>query len=80
MKRLPVLLSVLLISAPSAFAWERFDSVEGYKNCVDVALREWLDQGRWRSLGRVEKSAYKSLAHQRCSSPAQQHHLSDVVK
>ena len=69
MKRLPVLLSVLLISASSSFAWERFDSDEGYKNCVDLALREWLDLERWRSLSRVEKSAYKSLAHQRCSSP-----------
>ena len=80
MKRLLVLLYVLLVLVPSAFAWERFDRDEGYKNCVDVALREWLDQGRWRSLSRVEKSAYKSLAHQRCSSPAQQHHLSDLVK
>ena len=79
MKRLPVLLSVLLVSAPSAFAWERFDRDEGYKNCVDMALREWLDQGKWRSLSRVEKSAYKSLAHQRCSSPAKQYHLSGAV-
>ena len=80
MKRLLVLFYVLLVLVPSAFAWERFDRDEGYKNCVDVALREWLDQGRWRSLSRVEKSAYKSLAHQRCSSPTQQHHLSGLVK
>ena len=79
-KLLPVLLYVLLVSATSAIAWERFDPDEGYKNCVDMALREWLDQGKWRSLSRVEKSAYKSLAHQRCSSPVPQHHLSGAVK
>ena len=79
-KRLPVLLSVLLVSATPAIAWERFDRDEGYKNCVDMALREWLDQQKWRSLSRVEKSSYKSLAHQRCSSPIPQHHLSGAVK
>ena len=79
-KRLPVLLSALLVSATPAIAWERFDRDEGYKNCVDLALREWLEQGKWRSLSRVEKSAYKSLAHQRCSSPVQQRHLSEIVK
>ena len=80
MKRLPVLLSVLLVSATPAIAWEKFDQDEGYKNCVDMALREWLDQRKWRSLSRVEKSAYKSLAHQRCSSPVLQQHLSGAVK
>jgi len=80
MKRLLLLLTPLLVSANPVSAWERFDPDEGYKNCVDTALREWLDQEKWRSLNRVEKSAYKSLAHQRCNSSAQQHHLSDLVK
>ena len=75
-----LLLSALLVSATPANAWERFDRDEGYKNCVDTALREWLEHGKWRSLSRVEKSAYKSLAHQRCSSPVPQHYLSRVVK
>ena len=79
-KRLSVLLSVLLVSAAPAIAWERFDRDEGYKNCVDMALREWLDQRKWMSLSRVEKSAYKSLAHQRCTCPFSQHDLSEAVK
>ena len=76
MKRLLLLLlSALLVSATPATAWERFDRDEGYKNCVDTALREWLEQGKWKSLTRVERSAYKSLAHRRCNSPAQQRYF-----
>ena len=77
MKRLLLLLTTFLVSANPANAWERFDPDEGYKNCVDTALREWLDQAKWRSLNRVEKSAYKSLAHQRCSSSVPQSYLDD---
>ena len=39
MKQLMLLLTTLLISANPASAWERFDQNEGYKNCVDTALR-----------------------------------------
>ena len=77
MKRLLLLLTPLLVSASPVRAWERFDPDEGYKNCVDTALREWLDQAKWRSLNRVEKSAYKSLAHQRCNSSVPQAYLDD---
>ena len=77
MKRLLLLVTTLLVSINPASAWERFDPDEGYKNCVDTALREWLDQAKWRSLNRVEKSAYKSWAHQRCSSPVPQSYLDD---
>ena len=77
MKRILLLLTTLLVSANSASAWDRFDPDEGYKNCVDTALREWLDQAKWRSLNRVEKSAYKSWAHQRCNSSVPQAYLDD---
>ena len=80
MKRLLLLLTTLLVSANPVSAWERFDSDEGYKNCVDTALREWLDQAKWRSLNKVEKSAYKSLAHQRCNSSVPQLYQTDVGK
>ena len=56
MKRLMLLLTTLLISTKLASAWERFDPDEGYKNCVDTALREWLEKANWESLNRVEKS------------------------
>ena len=78
MKRLLLLLTTLLVSINPASAWERFDPDEGYKNCVDTALREWLDQAKWRSLRRVEKSAYKSWAHQRCNSSVPQAYLDDM--
>ena len=80
MKRLILLITTLLVSAKPVNAWERFDPDEGYKNCVDTALREWLDQAKWRSLDKVEKSAYKSLAHQRCNSPVSQRYQTDLVK
>ena len=80
MKRLLLLLTPLLVSANPVSAWERFDPDEGYKNCVDTALREWLDQEKWRSLNRVEKSAYKSLAHQRCNSSVPEQFQTDMGK
>ena len=80
MKRLLLLLTPLLVSANPVSAWERFDPDEGYKNCVDTALREWLDQEKWRSLNRVEKSAYKSLAHQRCNSSVPEQFQTDIEK
>ena len=80
MKGLLLLLTTLLVSAYHVNAWERFDPNEGYKNCVDTALREWLDQAKWRSLNKVEKSAYNSLAHQRCNSSVPQQYQTDVVK
>ena len=80
MKRLLLLLTPLLVSANPVSAWERFDPDEGYKNCVDTALREWLDQEKWRSLNRVEKSAYKSLAHQRCNSSVPEQFQTDIDK
>ena len=80
MKRLLLLLTTLLVSANPASSWERFDPDEGYKNCVDTALREWLDQANWRSMNRVEKSVYKSLAHQRCNSSVPQLYQTDMEK
>ena len=80
MKRLLLLLTTLLVSANPVSAWERFDPDEGYKNCVDTALREWLDQAKWRSLNRVEKSAYKSLAHQRCNSFIPEEFVNEIIK
>ena len=80
MKRVLLLLTPLLVSANPVSAWERFDPDEGYKNCVDTALREWLDQEKWRSLNRVEKSAYKSLAHQRCNSSVPEQFQTDMGK
>ena len=80
MKRLLLLITPLLVSANPVSAWERFDPDEGYKNCVDTALREWLDQEKWRSLNRVEKSAYKSLAHQRCNSSVPEQFQTDMGK
>ena len=79
MKRLLLLLlTPLLVSVNPVSAWERFDPDEGYKNCVDTALREWFDQEKWRSLNRVEKSAYKSLAHQRCNSSVPEQFQTDI--
>ena len=80
MKRLLLLLTPLLVSANPVSAWERFDPDEGYENCVDTALREWLEQEKWRSLNRVEKSAYKSLAHQRCNSSVPEQFQTDMGK
>ena len=80
MKRLLLLLTPLLVSANPVSAWERFDPDEGYKNCVDTAIREWLDQEKWRSLNRVERSAYKSLAHQRCNSSVPEQFQTDMGK
>ena len=80
MKQLLLLLTTLLVSANPASSWERFDPDEGYKNCVDTALREWLDQAKWRSLNRVEKSVYKSLAHQRCNSSIPEVFVNEINK
>ena len=80
MKRLLLLLTPLLFASNPVSAWERFEPDEGYKNCVDTALREWLDQEKWRSLNRVEKSAYKSLAHQRCNSSVPEQFQTDIEK
>ena len=80
MKLLLLLLTPLLFASNPVSAWERFEPDEGYKNCVDTALREWLDQAKWRSLNRVEKSAYKSLAHQRCNSSLPQPYKTDIEK
>ena len=80
MKQLMLLLTTLLISANPASAWERFDQNEGYKNCVDTALREWLEQANWKYLNRVEKSPYKPLAHQRCNSPISHDHVNEINK
>ena len=53
MKRLPVLLYVLLISAPSAFAWERFDSDEGYKKLRRCGFKRMVRPGEMEIIEQV---------------------------